>query len=264
MNSVILVSTLHDPPFALKQIYKETVSCLKKLFKKNIICYTPTTSAEFVQSLEKEEFQVISGINLNHVDIYRRVIKAGLDLVANNRETRLFYIDFDRLLHWCKTFPTELSKILCDLTKMDFFMLGRTKRAFETHASTQRETEIIVNEIGSKILGFPKPHDIISVCWGFTYDLGKKLLTIKNSTLTGFYGTWPLLLWNWASTKGYLETEGLEWETPDRYISDIKNVGYDIWLKSFENPNEWNKRVRILHDYLNELLNITHLKIIPF
>jgi len=264
MKSVILVSTLHDPPFALKQIYQETVVSIKSFFKMRYICYTPATSSEFVQALEKEGFQVLSGANLNHVDIYRRAIKASLDSVSDNRDARLFYIDFDRLLHWCKNFPTELSKILSEINKVEFFMLGRTKRAFETHPSTQRETEIIVNELGSKGLGFSKTQDIISVCWGFTYELGKKLLGVKNSTLTGFYGTWPLLLWNWASTKSYLETNGLEWETPDRYISDIKKVGYDIWLKNFENPGEWNKRVKILHDCLDELFNITNLKLTFF
>jgi len=121
-----------------------------------------------------------------------------------------------------------------------------------------------VNELGSNVLGFSKTRDIISVCWGFTYELGTKLLNVKNSTLTGFYGTWPLLLWKWASSKAYIEVEGLEWETPDRYISDIKTVGYDRWLKNFENPNEWNKRVKILHDCLDELLTIIQLKMISF
>jgi hypothetical protein len=248
----------------LKQIYQETVASIKSFFKKSYICYTPSTSSEFIQALEKEGFQVLSGANLDYINIYRRAIKAGLDSVANNRDARLFYIDFDRLLHWCKNFPTELSKILSEITKMEFFMLGRTKRAFETHPSTQRETEIIVNELGSKILGLSKLQDIISVCWGFTYELGKKLLTIKTSTLTGFYGTWPLLLWHWASSKAYLEVQGLQWETPDRFRSEIQKVGYDVWLKSFENPGEWQKRVKILHDCLEELLNITNLKLISF
>ncbi|MDD1777109.1 MAG: hypothetical protein LUQ65_03000, partial [Candidatus Helarchaeota archaeon] len=195
MNPVILVSTLHDPPFALKQIYQETVASIKSFFNKSYVCYTPSTSSEFVQALEKDRFQVLSGASLNHIDIYRRAIKAGLDSVANNRGARLFYIDFDRLLHWCNNFPAELSKILGEITKMEFFMFGRTKRAFETHPSTQRETEIIVNKGGSKVLGLSKLQDIISVCWGFTYELGKKLLGVKTSTPTGFYGTWPLLLW---------------------------------------------------------------------
>jgi hypothetical protein len=262
MNSVILVSTLHDPPFALKQIYEEIGSSIKKFFKKGVICYTPTTSADFVQILEKEGLQVISGVNLNHVDIYRRAINAGLDSIVNNREARLFYIDFDRLLHWCKNFPTELSKILSEMNKMDLLMLARTKRAFETHPATQRETEIIVNELGSKVLGLSETRDLISFCWGLSYDLGKKLLTIKNSTLTGFYLTWPILLWKWASTKAYLETEGLEWETPDRFLSEIQKLGYDIWLKNFENPGEWNKRVKILHDCIDELSNIISLKVL--
>lgn len=262
MNSVILVSTLHDPPFALKQIYQETVATIKRCFNQSYICCTQATSSEFIHALQKEGFQVLSGTNLNHVDIYRQAIKAGLDWVANNRDTKLFYIDFDRLLHWCKNFPTELTKILSEINKTDLLMLGRTKRAFETHPTTQRETEIIVSELGSKICGLSKTHDFISICWGFTYDLGKKLLGTKILTSTGFYGTWPILLWKWASTKAYLEVEGLQWETPDRFRSEIQKLGYNLWLKNFESPEEWTKRVKILHDCLDELLNIINLKII--
>lgn len=162
------------------------------------------------------------------MNIYRNAIKVAVDEIekikAENRNKKLFYIDFDRLMHWCKNFPEELSHVMSHLNEKDLTLFGRSKRAFNSHASTQKETEIIINEIGSKILGLSNTYDIISVCWGFTPELGKKLLTVKNTTRTGFYGTWPLLLWKWASSKEYIETDGLEWETPDRYVKDIQEI----------------------------------------
>ena len=264
-NLPILVSTLHDPQFNLQYIFEETIVSIKNLFQKRYISCTQQTSTEFIQVLEKEGFQITVS-DSTHIDIYRTAIKAGIDEIEKtqptHRDTSLFYIDFDRLMHWCKNYPEELSNILSHLNEKDLTLLGRSKQAFDTHASTQKETEIIVNKIGSKILGLSDTYDIISVCWGFTPELGKKLLTIKNSTLTGFYGTWPLFLWKWASSKDYIETNGLEWETPDRYIIDIQKLGYKNWLKRFENPGEWAKRVKILHDCLDEMLNFVKIKLL--
>ena len=99
------------------------------------------------------------------------------------------------------------------------------------------------------------------MCHIITKELAVKILRMQNKTDSGFYCTWPILLWSWADSKRYMEVEGLEWETPDRYRKYIDNNGYEKWLNDFINPSEWRVRIGILHDCLIELLNLISLRL---
>ena len=130
---------------------------------------------------------------------------------------------------------------------------------FETHPETQQYTERLVNQLGSKILGIKGTHDLISVCYLFTKDLAEKLLYTSYPTEMGFYASWPVILWMNAKNKEYIEVEGLEWETPDRYKEEINEKGYEEWLKQFQTAAEWKMRVLLLEDCITELSNFQNL-----
>jgi len=250
----IFCSTFHDPEFRLKNLIKLALPKLKQLFIKGIICLTPYTSDDVLNFLKREGFIAFKEQDARQIDIYKRALKKTLDNFDDSSSQRIFHIDFDRLIHWINSYPDELTYILQNYLDVDYLHIGRTPRAFETHPTTQKKTELIVNEIGSKILGFNDLRDIISVCYIITKGLGQRLLGVNNHTTSGFYGSWPIYLWNWATTKKYVEVEGHEWETPDRFKEDIEKVGgYEKWIKKFQSSEEWNKRVRFLHDCLLEL-----------
>jgi hypothetical protein len=197
---------------------------------------------------------------MKNIDTYKLSLTKTLEYIDDPLRQNIFFIDFDRLLHWIHAYPDEITVILQKEFNLDFLLIGRTPRAFETHPSTQKDTESMVNEIGSKILGFPTRKDLISTCSIFTKELGERILEFDNITTAGFYGTWPILLWTLASKKQYVEMEGLEWETPDRFVKEIKKQGYNAWLKQYQNSDEWEKRVRFLHEFLLELYEITEFK----
>jgi hypothetical protein len=81
---------------------------------------------------------------------------------ANKTTNHLFYCDFDRALHWIKTYPEELTQIVESPPDNDYVLIGRTKRAFQTHPKTQTMTEGIGNTLASKMLNFPETRDILS------------------------------------------------------------------------------------------------------
>ncbi|GAH06017.1 unnamed protein product, partial [marine sediment metagenome] len=149
---------------------------------------TPVTPEEVSDFLIQEDFEVVSGPRMIQVDNYKEAVKLALDNVVSPENEKIFYVDFDRLIHWINAYPNELTNTLKENSDVDYLHIGRTKRAFNSHPLTQKETEIMVNEIGSKILGFSETKDIISVSFLFTKDLGEKILKIRNSTKTGFYG----------------------------------------------------------------------------
>ena len=259
-NSLILSATLHEPQFRLKKMLLEVLPIIKTLFSASVVCCTPSTGSDVVEFLKNEGFSVPIGPVAPQYECYRLAHKIALTMIVNPALQKIFYIDFDRLIHWASKFPEELKDVLQNID-VDYLHIGRTDRAFESHPITQKNTEIIVNELGSKILGFEDVRDIISVCYTYTKELGEKLLSIENATNTGFYGTWPLYLYKWATSKQYLEVEGHEWETPDRFAEEISKDGYENWLNKFKTPVEWERRINLMHDCLQEMFEMIKIEI---
>lgn len=163
------------------------------------------------------------------------------------------YIDLDRLLHWLANYPDEFWETASKCFETEFLHIGRNRPAFLSHPRTQQETEKIVNELSRQLLGFSGSYDCVSANWAFSIRLASKLLELKTHTSTGFYATWPIFLWHWAETKQYIEVDGQEWETPDRFRSEIEAQGYDAWLAQYQSSTEWDRRVTLLNECLKEL-----------
>jgi hypothetical protein len=257
INNCILATTLHDPKLILMKLMEPVLPIIKNLFLNRIVCCTPSTGEEVRNLLQAEGFKVIVGSRTSQVSNYKLTIQTALDYVKNSKTKKIFYIDFDRLIHWINSFPEELASIVTNPIEVDYLHLGRTSRAFETHPPTQKETEGIINEIGSKILGFSDVKDIISVCFLISKELGEYIIRLKNETITGFYSSWPIIFWSLAESKKYLEVEGLEWETPDQFKEEINELGYENWLIKFQSAGEWKRRVKLLHEGLIELSQLT-------
>jgi len=252
-TSIILSSTYHDPEFRLKSLLVTALPTIKEMFSQKIVYCTPSTKNAAYEFLTNEGFQVIISESIKQVENYKKSIKIAMNYVEHPQIQKIFYIDFDRLIHWINSYPDEFYNIFKINSDVDYLHIGRTLRAFETHPSTQKETEKIINELSSKTLGFKETIDIISVCFLFTKELGERIIEFKNSTTTGFYCTWPIIFWKLALKNRYIEVEGLEWETPDRFQPEISKVGYDEWLKKFQSFEEWKKRVQFVQDAIDEL-----------
>ena len=98
-------------------------------------------------------------------------------------------------------------------------------------------------------------------CFLISKELGNQIIKRKNNTITGFYSSWPIIFWNIAESKRYIEVEGLEWETPDQFKNEIDELGYEKWLRKFQSPTEWRKRVKLLHEGLLEILQLAELNL---
>jgi hypothetical protein len=260
IKTIILASTLHDPESKFMKLMDPFLPVIEPLFKERVICCTPSTQKKVLNSLKAKGFRVVVGNSMDQVGNYKLAIQTSLKDVTDSKTQKIFYIDFDRLIHWIETYPEELSDVINNNIDVDYLHIGRTSRAFETHPPTQKETEGIINEIASKILSFKKKKDIISVCFLISKDLGAQIIKMKNSTVTGFYSSWPLIFWNLAESKRYIEVEGLEWETPDQFRDEINKIGFDKWLEKFQSAEEWRKRVKLLHEGLLEIYQLADLK----
>ena len=252
-TSIILSSTYHDPYFRLKSLLATALPMIKEIFSQKIVYCTPSTKDAAYEFLTNEGFQVIISESIKQVENYKKSIKIAVDYVENSQVQKIFYIDFDRLIHWINSYPDEFYNLFKSNSDVDYLHIGRTSRAFKTHPATQKETEKIINDLSSKTLGFKETIDIISVCYLFTRELGERIIEFKDTTTTGFYCVWPIIFWKLALKTRYIEVEGLEWESPDRFQPEISKVGYNEWLREFQSPEEWKKRVQFVQDAIDEL-----------
>ena len=209
--------------------------------------------------LNKEKFIVKRSSSIRQIDTYKLALQTAIDNITHPEMQKIFYNDFDRLIHWVNNYPDELINILNESLKYEYLHIGRTIRAFKTHPLTQTTTENIVNKVGSKVLKFKNTRDILSACSFFTKLLAQKIINVKTITDTGFYCTWPVLFWYLAKNKKYIEVDGQEWETPDKFEKEIKEIGFHNWLDQFQTNEEWEKRVDLLNDCLIELFHITKI-----
>lgn len=253
MSKAILTSTLHDPEGRLCDLILSQRKLLGQLFSSLIVVVSPNTHRDDVKQLRDSGFKVSKGAK-TVVHTYKKALR----LAIHKDVGYVFYCDFDRLLHWAKVYPDELARVASLNGQHDFLILGRTPRAFMGHPETQRKTEYIANLLGSRILGFKDTIDIISACWRMSTKLALILVETHCENSYGFYCEWPIQAWQLARKPGYLEVDGLEWETPDKYVKEIQKLGFQAWLLKFQTQEEWKKRCDILREGTTALLKLIY------
>lgn len=130
----------------------------------------------------------------------------------------IHYCDFDRLLHWLECYPAELALTLDHLSQTDCLIMGRTERAWSTHPRCMIETEIMFNRVFSHLLNSEHLIDFGAGARGFSQRAATHLMQAASPTWGwGIDTAWPLVLNRAGFAYHYLATEGMEWETPDRY-----------------------------------------------
>lgn len=252
-SSVCLASPFHDPQGRLLDLIRDNGKKLINSYKgKVVVSVSPTTSQSVISLLNSMQFTAkIQGKNSDELigNNYLNAIK-----MAVNTKTRYVHlVDFDRALHWIKRFPRELRDIV-DLfpSFQGYISFIRTQRAFETHPQTQRSTENVINVIASEDAGVNV--DIMSGSYGFERMLAKKIVQEAKRKDFGIYAEFLRIALKYHFPISTIETEGLEWETPDQFQNEIKREGYSTWLKHFQSLSEWQKRIYLLEESVEVLI----------
>ncbi|MBC8077705.1 MAG: hypothetical protein H7Y32_16635 [Chloroflexales bacterium] len=171
----------------------------------------------------------------------REVVKQALEMSAE----LIHLCDFDRALHWAEFYPDELAGVIAQLGSHDFTVLGRTQRAFETHPQVQRDTERIINALFAAAYG--QPWDVTAASRGLTRAAAEWLTQHSDDDTIGNDCSWPLLLRRTPMRAGHLATEGLEFETADRFADAIAAAGGRAqWIAQIDaDPRAWAMRLEL-------------------
>lgn len=174
-------------------------------------------------------------------------LRAGTDF--------LLYCDGDRALHWAERYPQELELANRQVQGHDFTVLGRTPRAYATHPAFQRDTEVLFNRLFAARTGLP--WDVGAGGRGLSRRAAQAVLAGCPDLEMSVDVSWPLFLRQAGGfSLGYLECEGLEFETADRFGPEIAAAGgYAHWLAAMENdPRQWLVRLEVARKEIEAML----------
>ncbi|MEO7911813.1 MAG: hypothetical protein ABIV47_19370 [Roseiflexaceae bacterium] len=245
---VVLAATHHDPE---GRLYDQTARMLPQLTRIFGAIAIQATQASQQRSLdllagagalvEQEESTQSSSLIL-----LGRARRDALGCALRFDMPTILFCDFDRVLHWAECYPDELARIASDLAAHDFTVLGRTERAFASHPRIQRDTEAIANTVYASVSGHA--WDVTAAARGLSRQGAAAILDGCDEPSVGTDLAWPLFIQRRTGlTIGHYATEGLEFETADRYADQVDTAGgLEAWIAQIDaDPQRWVERLDV-------------------
>jgi hypothetical protein len=250
----VLAATHHDPDGRLIDQTKRVMPALRRLFSGIAVHATDVTDTSGLDLLAAQGARVRRAPSAGHLLLGRArrgAVEHGLGLGAPH----MLFCDLDRALHWAEFYPEELAQIVGRLAEADCTVLGRTPRAYASHPHTQRDTEQIVNDVFARVSG--RHWDITAAARGFSRRAAEAIVAGCHEDSVGTDGAWPLFLaGSGAFSLDYAATEGLEFETPDRFEDQVTVLGgVEAWVARLDSDvREWALRLEIAQAEVAALL----------
>jgi hypothetical protein len=248
--AIVLAATHHDAEGRQEAQIRRMATILRTCYAGMALVLTPQTVASTTQLLRSSGALVhIAAADAPtghvHLGFWRRAAVATALEYFPSAPT-IHFCDFDRLLHWAEYHPDELAATLARLTEADFTVLGRPPRAFATHPCVQRDTEALINHTFALVSGLE--WDVTAASRGLSAQAARTLVAESTDDTIGSDCSWPLLLQRRGDLRlGYLATEGLEFETLDRYADEVAALGGpQAWCDRLDaDPRQWLYRVEL-------------------
>lgn len=165
--------------------------------------------------------------------------------------THIQYADFDRLLRWVETKPAEWQMVLGRILEEDCLIIGRSEQAYQTHPKALIQTEAISNQVISHLLG--QVVDVSAGSKGFSRDAAEFI--VANCVPGHALGTdaeWPIILQRAGFRVSYFTTEGLDWESADRYLDKAADmINQQAAAENYDaDPRNWAGRIEVSQEII--------------
>jgi hypothetical protein len=214
---------------------------LRQVYTHIAIALPPTIDPQIVSNLGS-----LPEIRLEIVPDWSWGRFAALQMGLEAGETHIQYADLDRMLRWVERLPDEWEAAGQAILRADCLIIGRSLAAYATHPQALVQTERISNQVVSYLLG--KSMDVSAGSKGFSGKAAEYILA--NSRPGHALGTdaeWPLLAARAGYTVDYLEVDGLDWESADRYQTQAADrEGQRLAAQKYDaDPQNWAHRVEI-------------------
>lgn len=246
-GSIALAATIHDPEGALLAEIARRLPALVRLYARVQVASSPPTDVRVRALLAAHGCDAGSPAGNTRGPLYRRSIRRVLagDVAA------VHYLDFDRALHWVARRPAELEALLARSRRYPALLIGRTPRAHASHHEALHATETTAAEAFAARLGLHGRVDFLVPSFVLRRDLAARLLARSRARGSTMYGEWVGLLGGLGAPLAYVECDGLDWETPDRYPDEVRRVGRAAWRRAMSSPKEWAMRRAMMRQFVD-------------
>jgi hypothetical protein len=243
---VALAATLHDPPGALRHDVVRWLPRLQALYATVSVAASPPSDAGLRALLATHGVDAGAPASDTRGPLYRRALRHALGGGA----ARVHYLDFDRALHWVARRPDELAALLRRASRQPALLVGRTPRAHASHHEALVATETEANAVLARRLGLAGRVDFLVPSFVLDRAATSRLLARSRARESTMYGEWVALLAGLAPRLGYVECDGLDWETPDRHRAAVRRVGLAAWRRAMSTSAEWEMRSVMAEEFL--------------
>lgn len=232
------ITIIHDPTTKLIGDLEKFAPKLKEVYPEVFVCVSDQTHPLLIEALNNLGFNVRVVPKKGAAHARREVLKFGLE---SNFE-HFHYCDLDRIITWVSGYFDELKETVEFVEQFDYTILGRTKRAFETHPIEWQTTEVIVNRVFE--LEYGQKTDTFAGSCGISRRAGEKILAHSKATMTDT--EWPIIIKRMTDySMGYKEVEGLE------YVEDLNYV-----VEETPESLRWEYRMRTAHEAIATAINV--------
>ncbi len=245
----VLASTHHDPDGRQLEQLARILPALAGLFDGVAVFLTAQTVQTTEGLLARYGATARRGdpalpVGHMHLGLWRRAA-LGAAVEAWPEGEQYLFCDLDRALHWAEFYPQEMREALGNAAAYDCTVFGRTARAFASHPRAQRDTEAIANHGFALASGLP--WDVMTACRGLSHRAAALIVERCDDDTVGSDCSWPLICRAAGLSLSYLETEGMEFETMDRYGDEVAALGgAQAWLERFDaDPRQWLIRLEL-------------------
>lgn len=213
---------------------------LRRAYQAIVTTLPPTGSQGLINELEKLGIQAIQNPDWS----YGRYL--SLQKALETPVDHIHYADMDRLLRWVETQPAEWLQALEALQNADCIVFGRSQAAYQTHPQSLVQTEQISNQVTSYLLG--REMDVSAGSKGFSRSAAQFI--VENTLPLRAIGTdaeWLVLLQRAGFHIQYMEVNGLDWESADRYKEQAadEQAQRQAAIEYDADPAHWARRVEI-------------------
>lgn len=249
MLPVVLAATLHDPGDRMYGQMGRVLPALAHIFAGLAIDASSAVSPRALALLRGAGARVQQRAHdqPEGLAVLGGPRRAVLELALRAGAPCIMYCDFDRALHWAERYPEELAQVVASLPERDCTVLGRTPRAFATHPRVQRDTEAIINHVFAEVSGQPWS-DVTAAARGLSACAARAILAGCPDRAISTDVSWPLFLQRAGEfSLGYRATDGLEFETADRFGDEVTAAGgLERWLARIDaDPRQWEFRLEL-------------------
>ncbi|MEB6213377.1 hypothetical protein [Enterococcus casseliflavus] len=219
---MILISTVHDPHMKLINDINRSTPIINEIFDEIYICISDETN-EMVTDIFTNNYSNVKVIRKQGAaDARRNVLKFAISETKLSQQ--IMYCDFDRVITWIKLYPEELFEVISKFNSnfdKDYIVVGRTEKAFDTHPSSWKYTEIITNKMSALAFGIENL-DITAGASIFTLNAGKHIAMLSKHSHTDC--EWPKIIYDGSGIIGEIKVDGLSYIEINRAntISEIQ------------------------------------------